>query len=187
MASCQPKVILIGDSLAGKTTILLQLLRNNFAQTDPTVGASYALKEVSVGDRKVVFRVWDTAGQEQFRSLIPMYLRGSTTAILVIDVSSATALDTKDEWCRLAEENNDNDISIFVVANKMDLEPSIDLTALREWAQQRSYYYAQITARSHADVAALFQAVAKDLVERDRAPVFHLSETPSERPRSSCC
>ena len=187
MASCQPKVILIGNSLAGKTTILLQLLTNNFAQTDPTVGASYALKEVTVGDRRVVFRVWDTAGQEQFRSLVPMYLRGSATAMLVVDASSATALDTKDSWCRLAEENNGSDISIFVVANKMDLQPSIDLAALREWAEQRSYHYAQITAKSHADVAALFESVAKDLIERDRAPVFHVTETPSEMQRSSCC
>ena len=87
------KVVILGASGVGKTCLGLRFVKDQFvAYTASTIGASFLVKEVSIGNQKITLQIWDTAGQERFRSMAPLYYRGAVAAILVFSIT--------DEVCR---------------------------------------------------------------------------------------
>ena len=83
------KLVLLGDSAVGKSSIVSRYIRKEFNEfQEPTIGASFLTSTVEFENNKVKFEVWDTAGQERYRSLAPMYYRGATTAMVVYDITS---------------------------------------------------------------------------------------------------
>ena len=83
------KLVFLGDSAVGKSCIVSRFVRKDFSEfQEPTIGAAFNTAIVDLDDYKVRFEIWDTAGQERFRSLIPSYIRDSSVAIVVYDVSS---------------------------------------------------------------------------------------------------
>jgi small GTP-binding protein len=130
-------VVILGNSPVGKTAIINQYIYNS-APTEhrPTIGIDFFAKRVKVGTRAVHLQLWDTAGQEKFRSLIPSYLRNASIAILVYDITSRETFDQLDKWRQFTLDHADP--AFFVVGNKIDLADSRQVTAAegREWAER---------------------------------------------------
>ncbi|XP_056851293.1 LOW QUALITY PROTEIN: ras-related protein RABG3a [Raphanus sativus] len=93
------KVIVLGDSGVGKTSLMNQYVHNKFSQQyKATIGADFVTKELQIGDKLVTLQIWDTAGQERFQSLGAAFYRGADCCALVYDVNVAKSFDSLETW-----------------------------------------------------------------------------------------
>ena len=120
------KVVLIGDSAVGKTSIFSRMKGDDFV-TDQTstVGGSCSYFEVKTEKGSVNLNMWDTAGQERFRTIVPMYFRKAAVVIIVFDVTKKATFDAIDEWYSLVREKAPENVKIILVGNKTDLRQSV--------------------------------------------------------------
>lgn len=129
------KIVLLGDSSVGKTSLVHRFTTNRFdTHTPNTIGAAFITKEFSPHEnheRKVRLEIWDTAGQERYRSLTPMYYRNARVALVCFDLSKfESTFNTAKYWIQQLELNNSSDsrekIEIRLVGTKRDLVSTID-------------------------------------------------------------
>ncbi|CAL1262544.1 unnamed protein product [Larinioides sclopetarius] len=121
------KVIILGDSGVGKTSLMNQYVNKRFTnQYKATIGADFLTKEIVVDDRIVTMQIWDTAGQERFQSLGLAFYRGADCAVLVYDVTAPNTFKSLDSWrdeflIQAGPRDPDN-FPFIVIGNKIDLE-----------------------------------------------------------------
>ena len=162
------RVVLIGDSAVGKTSILNQLFDHNANAAVPTVGANYQIYVEEIDGVKVEIQIWDTAGQETYRSLAPIYFRNARAAIAVYDVTSPGTLEALSDWVKLFRDVAGEDQLIFVVGNKIDLVD--DRKVSRESARQRAESLGvretrEVSAKTGEGVEDLFTDLARKLIQ----------------------
>eukprot|EP00658_Telonema_sp_P-2_P029299 TRINITY_DN222_c0_g1_i6.p2 TRINITY_DN222_c0_g1~~TRINITY_DN222_c0_g1_i6.p2 ORF type:complete len:215 (-),score=81.96 TRINITY_DN222_c0_g1_i6:471-1115(-) len=121
------KVIILGDSSVGKTSLMNQYVNRKFnTQYKATIGADFLTKEVTLDERVVTMQIWDTAGQERFQSLGVAFYRGADACVLVFDMTnkkSFDALDTwRDEFLVQASPGDAESFPFIVLGNKVDLK-----------------------------------------------------------------
>ena len=89
MSETGVKLVLLGDTRVGKSSIVLRFIKGEFDDYKaPTIGATFLTKTVKTDDVTVKFEIWDTAGQEKYRSMAPLYYRGTSAALVVFDITS---------------------------------------------------------------------------------------------------
>merc|ERR1712023_610028 len=121
------KVIILGDSSVGKTSLMNQYVNKKFnTQYKATIGADFLTKEVSLEERVVTMQIWDTAGQERFQSLGVAFYRGADCCVLVYDVNVAKTFENLDNWrdefLIQASPRDPDNFPFVVLGNKIDLE-----------------------------------------------------------------
>ena len=139
------KVVVVGDSGVGKTSLIQQLCFERFANDQKsTIGVEFNSKSLLVDSKQVKIQLWDTAGQERFRSVAPSYYRGSLGAVITYDTTYAKSFEQIQFWLNSLNQHCPA-AKILVIGNKSDL---VDLRAVpvevaREFAEQvkskRSY------------------------------------------------
>jgi small GTP-binding protein len=177
--SC-PKVVLVGDSGAGKTSIAHAYTKST-ASVKPTITATAlrACRE-KIGNKEVYFDLWDTAGQENYKCLVPVYARGAVLAILVFDRSSKISFTNLSYWVGFLKTNVSID-NLLVVGNKCDLIPQVSTQDAIEWCQEIGADYVEASAKTGAQIDVLFQQVAKKVAEAETQvadPQARLDEKP---------
>ena len=115
------KLVLLGDSGVGKTTILARWMTGKYCQSlKPTVGTNYKRKVVTIKDTDVELFIWDTAGQEQYQSLMPLYTRNAASIIIVCAVDDLTSLQNVNTWAKFTSESLQNTPPLVLAVNKID-------------------------------------------------------------------
>ena len=187
----QFKVIMLGDSTVGKTSLLTQLCSNYF-NTDPktTIGGSFVEKTLITKNGSVRLQLWDTAGQEQYRCLVPIYSRGARAAVIVFDVSKPKTFETANEWLDLVNRSKAVECIIFTAANKMDLDVKMNLEEVEKWSKEHNAQFFKTSAKDYKSVEDLFTAIAETLaakisILKDSESVNLQSE--SQEKKSDCC
>ncbi|KAG8691003.1 hypothetical protein FRC11_007519 [Ceratobasidium sp. 423] len=120
--SLDAKVVIMGSAGVGKTSLVTRYVEGRFGQTTTTTGAFLYSKKAIVDGTKVRLQILDTAGQERFRSMAPMYYRGASAAILVYDITSPSSFEDVKLWIDELKRNCDPDLLIFIVGAKSDLD-----------------------------------------------------------------
>jgi len=120
----QFKIILLGDSGVGKTAIINRYCKELFDEDlDPTVGMNYQQKFITINNELVKLAIWDTAGQEKYRTLTRQFYRNVDGAILVYDISDKSTLTNLEEiWIPELKENAQTAMQMILVGNKSDLK-----------------------------------------------------------------
>lgn len=156
------KIILIGDSGTGKTSII-----NAYAHVSgdvlPTIGASNLTVEETSGGRKVCLRIWDTAGDEQYKSILPLYFRGAAVALCVFDITSQKSFDNLPDFVRLARAHCPDSAQIVVVGNKTDLEErrAVQCATAEQFSNEVNALFYHETSKSNAEqIEFLFARIA---------------------------
>jgi small GTP-binding protein len=168
------RVVLIGDASVGKTSILNRLLTDKFDELEPpTIGANYHNFTTDVDSFHVEIQIWDTAGQEKFRSLGPIYFRNSFGAVVVYDVNNKDSFDHLADWIATFSEVAGINTTIAIVGNKCDVAESrkIGTDEGREWAQGSGYLFFEASAKTGVGIPQIFEAMAVELV-RTKNPGF---------------
>jgi small GTP-binding protein len=164
------KVVLLGNSGVGKTSIATRWANNTFnLHTISTVGASNVIKEVSHRGKSFKIALWDTAGQEQFRSVAPLYLRGARCAITVCSAIEIESFDSISTWLDLLVSANENSVPVICAVNKMDLLNSSE-DSVREFIEGHRSKFSDlfyVSALRGDEIENLFAAVA-EAVHQDR-------------------
>jgi len=169
------KVIILGDSGVGKTSLMNQYVNKKFSnQYKATIGADFLTKEVMVDERLVTVQIWDTAGQERFQSLGVAFYRGSDCCILVYDVNVAQSFEHLDSWreefLSQAAPRDPEKFPFVVIGNKIDLEHQRVVSNKRAtaWCQSKNIPYFETSAKEAIHVDQAFQMVAKLALQQER-------------------
>merc|ERR1711898_49400 len=118
----QFKLVLLGDSAVGKSSLVLRFVRGQFFEyQESTIGAAFLTQNVSLNDYTVKFEIWDTAGQERYHSLAPMYYRGAAAAIVVFDITNRDTFQRAKQWVKELQRQGNPNIVIALAGNKSDL------------------------------------------------------------------
>ncbi|CCG84165.2 protein of unknown function [Taphrina deformans PYCC 5710] len=116
------KVVVLGQQGVGKSSLVLRYVNSTFHENGAsTIGASFLAKKIVVDNATVRLQIWDTAGQERFRSMTPMYYRGSHAAVLCYDITSMESFKKMHSWLNELRTNMPSDVLIHIVGTKLDL------------------------------------------------------------------
>ena len=159
------KVVLVGDTQVGKTCILGRLTSGTFRTNSPaTVGAAFQNHVMTTSKGVVTMQIWDTAGQEKYRALAPMYYRSAHVAILFFDLTNPDSFKSLDQWANELEEKTTGELKLFLVGNKSDLvdERKIRRQDAEEFGfQHGAIEYLETSAKTGDGVVELFTKVAE--------------------------
>ena len=186
----QFKVPLIGDANVGKTSIVSRFTTEKFTgNTTPTVGVSTAQITIKYQNKDVKLTIWDTAGQEKFRSLVPLYTRHASLLILVFDITNRETFDGLEDWFKKLREEMGIKCPIFLCANKIDLEEKIQRDEIKEWAEIHNTELFYTSAQTGDGIEDVFQAVAAKLGGSQQKSQFGPSPNLAEANKSKggCC
>ncbi|XP_036147765.1 ras-related protein Rab-7a isoform X1 [Monomorium pharaonis] len=168
------KVIILGDSGVGKTSLMNQYVNKKFSnQYKATIGADFLTKEVMVEDRIVTMQIWDTAGQERFQSLGVAFYRGADCCVLVFDVSAPTSFKSLDSWrdefLIQASPRDPDNFPFVVLGNKVDLESrAVSSKRAQQWCQSKNNIpYFETSAKEAINVEQAFQTIAKNALAQE--------------------
>ena len=159
------KVVLLGESGVGKSSLVLRLVKNEWIDSQhSTVGASFFRYSCTVEDCTVNFDIWDTAGQERYKSLASMYYRGAAAALVVYDITSEESFERAKYWVRELSSNSPETV-IAVVGNKNDLEiqRKVSLEVGRKYASEFGMLHTEASAKEGTGVQQVFSQVARKL------------------------
>jgi small GTP-binding protein len=185
----QPKVIFLGESRVGKTSIIGRHVHSSEAPVpSSTIGCVYTMINVTTHGRTMPMQVWDTAGQEVYRSLVPIYVRGARLAVLVFDVTEPASLAALDEWIEVLKSTVPHETPIFAVANKIDLTenriPDDDIDA---FIRPRNLTLFKTSAKNGYGINDLFEAAAES-ISRDPVPLeVREFQDAANADRRRCC
>mmetsp|Transcript_3281 Transcript_3281/g.9559 ORF Transcript_3281/g.9559 Transcript_3281/m.9559 type:complete len:194 (-) Transcript_3281:265-846(-) len=160
------KVVLLGDQSVGKSSLVLRFVTNDFkANMTSTIGASFMSKMVMVDDVPYKFQIWDTAGQEIYHSLAPMYYRGAAAALLVYDITNEQSFKKLKTWVGELENNGPPGIALAIAGNKADLgeRRTVDTAAAAEYAASIGATYLETSAKMDSNVVEIFSGLARTL------------------------
>lgn len=169
------KVIILGDSGVGKTSLMNQYVNKKFSnQYKATIGADFLTKEVMIDGKAVTLQIWDTAGQERFQSLGVAFYRGAECCALVYDLTVAKTFESleswRDEFLIQASPRDPDNFPFVVIGNKADLEAKrkVPTTRAQQWCQSKNGILHHETSASTAqNVDAAFQEIARKAMKQE--------------------
>uniref|UniRef100_A0A8C1ZWW5 RAB6B, member RAS oncogene family b n=1 Tax=Cyprinus carpio TaxID=7962 RepID=A0A8C1ZWW5_CYPCA len=148
------KLVFLGEQSVGKTSLITRFMYDSFDNTYQ-----------SFPDKSVRLQLWDTAGQERFRSLIPSYIRDSTVAVVVYDITNVNSFQLTSKWIDDVRTERGSDVIIMLVGNKTDLEEKRQITIEEgeQRAKELNVMFIETSAKSGSNVKQLFRRVASAL------------------------
>ncbi|KAF0924295.1 hypothetical protein E2562_009995 [Oryza meyeriana var. granulata] len=171
------KVIVLGDSGVGKTSLMNQYVNKKFSQQyKATIGADFVTKEVLIEDRLVTLQIWDTAGQERFQSLGVAFYRGADCCMLVYDVNAKRSFNAlnnwHDEFLTQASPSDPKHFPFILLGNKIDIDAgsrrAISEKKAKEWCVSKGNIpYFETSAKDDYNVDSAFLCIAKLALEHE--------------------
>ncbi|KAL4498544.1 hypothetical protein ABPG72_019662 [Tetrahymena utriculariae] len=171
------KTIIVGDASVGKSSILKRFTSNDFQDTyNATIGLEFESKDVTIqsdnqeDSSKITLQIWDTAGQESFRSIVKSFYRNSAAVLLVYDTKKRKTFDGLKNWIQEIKENSHNDVIIVLIGNKMDGEQDeveVKEKEIQELLQNHSlaiHFYT--SALNNYNIEQSFKYVATEVYNR---------------------
>jgi Ras-related protein Rab-2A len=192
------RIIIVGDSSVGKTCLLLNFTEGNFTEThDITIGVELGNRLLKVEEKSVKFQIWDTSGQETYRSVTRSFYRRADCAILVFDLTDQTTFKNCESWMREIKQNSKEDIIIFLVGNKRDLEENqtVSIELIENFVKNHHIFAFELTsAKEGINVEKVFFEIARKLLAMDKGAnpkdsgKFEIQKVPvNNRKKKKCC
>lgn len=160
------KLVFLGEQSVGKTSLITRFMYDSFDNTyQATIGIDFLSKTMYLEDRTVRLQLWDTAGQERFRSLIPSYIRDSTVAVVVYDITNANSFHQTSKWIDDVRSERGTDVIIMLVGNKTDLadKRQVSIDEGERKAKELNVMFIETSAKAGYNVKQLFRRVAAAL------------------------
>ena len=156
------KIIFTGDIYVGKTSIINVLMGQKFNNDyEASIGVDFFSKTIKYKGKIIKLQIWDSAGQEKFRSLIPNYIRGSSLVFVVYDISNKKSFNNVNSWVNFV--NNIENSNIVIVGNKIDLENKREVTYEegKKYCEENNYDFFEVSAKNDINLNnMLFSSVA---------------------------
>ena len=164
------KILTLGDTLVGKSSIVLRFSDNRFDDNQlATIGIDYKTKYIKVKDASVKVLLWDTAGQEKFRNIARQYYKGANGVLLIYDVCDRKSYERIGFWMDELKQNNEiEQLYIILVGNKIDLEEKRVVTReeAEKYAEDNNINYLEVSAKTGEGILDLFNEVTKGTMDK---------------------
>ena len=163
------KYIIIGCSGVGKSSILKRLVDNDFStKTLSTVGIEFSSYEVKFDQYKIIYNIWDTAGQEKFYAIARSYFRNAVGIILVFDISDRASFEKLSKWLNDARAEGNPQAVVMLVGNKIDLIEKRQVTSedAQAYAQSNDLIYIESSASEGRNIEQIFLQSGKEIVSK---------------------
>ena len=160
------KVVLVGESGVGKTSIITQFIDQTFQEDiQSTTGGTFSTKSVVCDGGKVLkFEIWDTAGQEKYRSLTTLFYKDANAAVMVYDVTRKESFEElKNYWSGQIRDSSPENIILAIAGNKSDLieHEVVDEGEARDFAKELGAIFVSTSAKNSEGINNLFEEIAK--------------------------
>ena len=165
----QFKIILVGDSNVGKTSLINRFMGFEFQENYAcTINADFKIKTLSIDQLTgAELTVWDTCGQEKFRSITRQYFRDAHGVILVYDVSNENSFKGLNVWLNEIKNNTKGEISIILVGNKIDIfDRKISQKEANEYALRNGLLYIETSSKEGINIDTPFENLANDIIKK---------------------
>lgn len=190
------KVVVVGDSGVGKTCMLLRFVRDQWqGETQPTLGVEFLTKVVQTEEHRIQLQLWDTAGQELFRSVTRGYYRGSAGALILFDLTSHDSFNNVQQWLDDLKEVARQDVVVVLIGNKSDMADKRDVTReeAENFAKSHSMPYFETSAKTGENVFDAVNQCVKLIEKKVDSGAFNFSQNqepvkfkPEEKKSEGC-
>ena len=162
------KLLLIGDSCVGKTSLLLRFCDNFFPESHmATIGVEFKEKIITINDKNYKIHLWDTAGQERYSSLTKNFYKHAQGIIFVYDVNNIESFQNLKNWIKNPDYEKRN-VKIIIVGNKIDLKKEISTDDLKRLANRYSCKYFEVSAKNNINVNSIFESITEEIINDNK-------------------
>jgi Ras-related protein Rab-6A len=163
MSVTRHKIIFVGDAGVGKTTIISRIMDNPFNENyEPSIGVDFMSKNLKYKGQNVKLQIWDTAGQEKYKGLIPSYVRNSSIVFVVYDVAVKTSFDNIPKWINFIKTIENT--TLVLCGNKIDLSNrEVKKEEGEALAQKEGIAFFEVSAKTDENIKNMFYNVVVEL------------------------
>ncbi|OHS95311.1 small GTP-binding protein [Tritrichomonas foetus] len=190
------KVVVVGDSGVGKTCLLIRYVRDVFdEESQPTLGVEFMTKIVATDRHRIQLQLWDTAGQELFRSVTRGYYRGSAGALLVFDLTNRDSFENIGRWLQDIRDVARSDVVTLLIGNKSDKagdQRAVSTEEAQEFAKAHNMQYFETSAKTGTNIAESIEACVAVIEKNVDDGAYEVTpnndniDFPQEQPNKSC-
>ena len=162
------KIIILGNLSVGKTSILLRYVNDKFKENIlSTIGVDFMDKLVDLGHKKINLQIWDTSGQEQYKSLAANFLRDTDGVFLVFDLTNDKSFDHIKTWLNDIKDYNE-EVKIIILGNKFDLSDKrkISNDVINNFVKKHNFKYFETSAKEGTNIKEAFKAMIDLFMEK---------------------
>ena len=191
------KIVIVGQSSVGKTALINQYMNKIFIEAAiTTIGTDKFIKVEKINDTEIKLNIWDTAGQERFRSLSPLFLKGSHIVIMVYDITNKDSFDELETFWKEKIKDNTSNIILGLAANKSDLyeREVVTIEEGKDFAKNNDAIFFETTAKNYESTRQLFiELVTKYIdkygfiTENAKTLVIEKDKKPNNNSKKGCC
>ena len=200
------KFIIIGDAAVGKSNLLVRYTSGQFKEEyQLTIGVEFGSNDVIIGDNTYRIQIWDTAGQENFRSITRSYYKNTACAIIVYEISNKKSFENISSWIEECKNTAPKSILMVLVGNKCDLDNrEVTEEEGREFAEKNGMLFFETSAKTGKNVEELFKQSVKVIDQKIKENYYDLEndscgikkgneeinvvlETNLEKDKKGCC
>ena len=167
------KLLLIGDSGVGKSSLLLRFTDNNYTEDNiSTIGVDFKIKTIEIDGKRVKLQIWDTAGQERFRTITSSYYRGAHGIIIVYDVTNKDSYWNVQRWLHEVDRYAYEKVSKLLVGNKCDQDSKREISYEegKEFADSKCIPFMETSAKNSLQVEEAFVHIATEIKDAQLLP-----------------
>jgi len=163
VSATRHKIIFVGDAGVGKTTIISRIMDNPYNEIyEPSIGVDFMSKNIKYKGQNIKLQMWDTAGQEKYKGLIPSYVRNSSIVFVVYDVSVKTSFDNVPKWISFIKTIENT--SLVLCGNKTDKEKrEVTKEDGEALAQKEGISFFEVSAKTGDNIKNMFYNVVVEL------------------------
>lgn len=191
------KILLLGDSSVGKTCFLTQFAEGTFKENHlATIGLDFRLKEITLPDgTSVLLKIWDTAGQEKFRTITKNYFKGADGIILLYDITKKETFEGITLWLDDIRDNGSEKVRILLVGNKADLVNNREVTfdEGHQLAKEQSLPFFESSAKNNINIQETINDLANQIIKvkskqgPTEATTTQLNNISNNKNKKGCC
>jgi len=172
------KYIIIGDTGVGKSCLLLQFTDKRFQPVhDLTIGVEFGARMITIDNKPIKLQIWDTAGQESFRSITRSYYRGAAGALLVYDITRRETFNHLASWLEDARQHANANMTVMLIGNKCDLSHrrAVSYEEGEQFAKEHGLVFMEASAKTAQNVEEAFIKTAGTIYKKIQDGIFDVS------------
>ena len=191
------KILLLGDCAVGKSCLLLRYCENSFQESHlATIGLDFRLKTITLeNNRKIRIQIWDTAGEDRFRSITRNYYKGAHGIVLIYDVTDQQSFQHIKDWVDKIKEESKEGVIIYLVGNKIDLIDKRIITNAdgKKLSEEIKIKYYETSAKDSTGVKEVFENLVKDMdnfyseQHQEEMETIHIDKKDKKKRKLRCC